>query len=305
VEAVEAVALTGSGATVNSDRKLWLAIVVSLMLHAVALSLHFTFPEASRALRNKALDIVLVNARSERKPTDAQVLAQANLDGGGTSEEDRIASTPLPPSPREQSGDDLVEQAQQRVQALEAEQRRLLTRAANSRKATPPPEDKPPSPEPTPEAPLPNGLDMASRALEMVRLEAMISRQSDEYNKRPRLKTIGTRAEEYRFARYSEDWRAKIERTGTLNYPQAARGKLSGSLTLTVTIKNDGSVKNIEIDEPSGHRVLDEAAKRIVRMASPFAEFPPDIRREIDEIAITRRWIFTSSNQLETRAPPQ
>ena len=295
--------LTGTG---NGEYRLWLAIGMSLLLHGVALSLHFGFPEASSALRNKALDVVLINARSERKPSKAQVLAQANLDGGGSSDEKRVASTPLPPSPlspREPDGGDALEQARQRIKTLEAQHRRLLTQTAQS--ALPSPEKVLPSsrPDPTsssPEPPAISGLDLGGRALEMARFEGMIARQTDEYNQRPRVKNLGTRAEEYRFARYVEDWRTKIERVGTLNYPETARGRLSGRLILTVRIRDDGSVDRVEIDRPSGHRVLDDAARRIVRMAAPFAEFPPDIRREYEVLEITRTWTFTSSNQLET-----
>jgi protein TonB len=297
-------ALTETGTATAGDRGLWLAIGVSLLLHAVALSLHFTFPDTSRTLRNKALDIVLVNARSERKPTDPQVLAQTNLDGGGNREDDVRAATPLPPSPREQTGNDL-EETQKRAQALETQQRNLLAQARKSRQMSPPPEDAPSSPEPTPsptpEPPVLNGRELASSALEMTRLEAQIARQSTEYNQRPRVKNIGTRAEEYRFAQYMEDWRNKVERIGTLNYPEAARGRLSGSLMMTVYIRGDGNVERVEIDRPSGHSVLDEAARRIVRMASPFAEFPTAIRRDTDILSITRTWTFTSSNQLQTR----
>ena len=64
----------------------------------------------------------------------------------------------------------------------------------------------------------------------MARLEGEISKTTDEYSKRPRKKFIGARTEEYRFAQYIEDWRQKIERIGTLNYLEAARGKLYGSL---------------------------------------------------------------------------
>jgi protein TonB len=268
----------------------------------VALSLHFSFPEASRTLRNKALDIVLVNARSARKPSDAQVLAQANLDGGGSSDEDRVASSPLPSSPREQAGDAL-EQAQQHVRALEAQQRHLLTQSARSEKALPPPKEAPqPLPESAPpEPPALNGLDLASRALEMARLEGKIDRQTDEYNKRPRVYHAGVRAEEYHIARYIEDWQNKVVRVGELNYPEAARGKLSGSLVLTVRIRSNGDLERVEIEERSGYHVLDEGAMRIARMAAPYAEFPPNFRREYDVLEITRIWTFTSSNRLQTK----
>ena len=280
------------------ERNLWIAIGFSVLVHAVLLSLHFKFPEASRAFQDKALDIILVNSKSARKPTDAQALAQANLDGGGNSEQDRRAKTPLPPSPKQQAGND-IERAQQRVQALEAQQRRMLEQA-KSKRAAPPKGNLEPEQQPASEQ-APSGQDLMNRALEMARLEGEIARQTDEYNKRPRVKNLGTRAEEYRYARYMEDWRIKVERVGTLNYPQAARGKLYGSLMLTVRIKKDGSVERIDIDRSSGHRVLDDAAKRIVRMAEPFAAFPADIGREIDILEITRTWSFTRSNQLETK----
>ena len=284
----------------GGPRTLWMAIGVSLLLHAVLLSLHFKFPEASRTLQYKALDIILVNARSARKPTEAQALAQANLDGGGNSERNRRARTPLPPSQREQSGNDL-EQTQKRVQALEAQQRRLLAQARGKQALPPAEEMRPqPSPEPAPEPAL-SGRDLASSALEMARLQGEIARQTDEYNTRPRVKNLGTRAEEYRFARYMEDWRLKVERVGTLNYPQAAKGKLYGSLQLSVWIKNDGTIHDVQIDRSSGQRVLDDAAKRIVAMAAPYAPFPPDIQRDTDILVITRNWTFTRGDQLETR----
>lgn len=293
-------ALTGTGMTAGAvasgSRALWMSLGVSLLLHAVLLSLHFKFPEASRELQDKALDIILVNARSARKPADPQALAQANLDGGGNSERNRRAKTPLPPSQRQQAGNDL-EQAQKRVQALEAQQRRLLAQA-RSTQALPPADEARPQPSPEPVL---SGRDLANSALEMARLQGEIARQTDEYNKRPRVKSLGTRAAEFRFSQYMQDWQNKIERVGTLNYPEAARGKLSGSLMLTVRIRSDGSVERVEVDRPSGHRVFDEAARRIVRMAEPFAEFPADIRRDYDVLAITRTWTFTSSNQLETR----
>ncbi len=281
----------------DGERNLRVALGISLLLHGVLLSLHFKFPEASRAFQDKALDIILVNAKSARAPTEAQALAQANLDGGGSSEQNRRVKTPLPPSSRQQLGNDL-EQAQKRVQSLEVQQRRLLDQTRSKRA---PPSRSEEEPQPAPET-TPSGRDLMSSALEMARLQGEISRNTDEYNKRPRVKNLGTRAVEYRFAQYMEDWRVKVERVGTLNYPEAAKGKLYGSLVLSVRIKNDGSVERVDIDRSSGHRVLDDAARRIVRMAEPFAAFPADIRRDFDILEITRTWSFTSGNQLETKS---
>ncbi len=283
--------------TPGAERTLWLAVGASLLLHALVLSLHFSFPDASRAFQDKALDIILVNSRSAHRPSDAQALAQANLDGGGNSDDKRRAKTPLPPSARQQNGAEL-EQAQRRVQDLEAQQQRLLTQAKSKTKAAPSAERQA-QPEPTPGI---SGRDLAQSALAMARLEGEIAKNVDEYNQRPRKRNIGTRADEYRFAQYVEDWRLKVERIGTLNYPEAAKGKLYGTLMLTVTIRSDGAVDKVEINRSSGHKILDDAARRIVQMAGPYAPFPPDIRRDTDILEITRSWFFTNNDSLETRS---
>ncbi|QRJ65606.1 TonB family protein [Azospira restricta] len=279
-----------------TDRKLWLAVGASLLLHGGLLSLNFQFPDATRAVKDKALEIILVNSKSARRPSEAQALAQANLDGGGNVDDNRRAKTPLPPSARQQAGADL-EQKQRRVQELEARQQKLLAEARSKATAAPQ-EQREAQPEPVPAL---SGRELASSALAMARMEAEIARNVDEYNKRPRKKNIGTRADEYRFAQYVEDWRLKVERVGTLNYPEAAKGKLYGSLVLSVSIQSDGVVQKIEINRSSGHRTLDDAARRIVQMASPYAPFPPDIRRDTDIIEITRTWSFTRGDALETR----
>ena len=274
-----------------------IALGGSLLLHAVVLSLHFSFPEASRAFEKKALDIILVNSKSAQRPSDPQALAQARLDGGGNSEQNRRVKTPLPPSPRQQHGNEL-EQAHKRIKALEAQRQRLLAQSKQPAAAVVSAE--PPAPaDPSPGV---SGADLANRALSMARLEGEIAKDVDEYNKRPRKKFIGTRSDEYRFAQYIEAWRQKVERVGTLNYPEEARGRLYGSLVLSVSIRSDGAVDKVEINRSSGQRVLDEAARRIVAMAGPYSAFPPDIRRDTDILVITRSWNFTRGDSLETQA---
>ena len=279
-----------------NNRRLEIALAVSLVIHALLLTLHFKFPQASNTMREKAMDIVLVNAKSAKKPRDAQALAQSNLDGGGNTDENRRAKTPLPPTLQQNTGND-IEQMQRRVRELEARQPPLLTQAKSLRSAAP---AQNASEQPTP-SPNISGLDLAESARAMARLEGEISKSVDEYNKRPRKKNIGARNDEYRFSQYIEAWRQKIERIGTLNYPDAARGKLYGSLVLTVTIMPDGQVARIEINRSSGHKILDDSARRIVQMASPYAAFPPEIRRDTDVLEITRTWHFTQGDQLSAK----
>ena len=291
-----AVAATPLVAEPQQSSFLGAAIFISLLVHGLLLGMHFSYPNASRVFQEKALDIILVNSKSARKPSDAQALAQANLDGGGNTKENRRAKSPLPPSPKAQEGNQL-EQAQRRVQELEAKQQRLMAQSRSKTRVAPP-SDAEAQTQPAPNV---SGRDLADSALAMARLEAEIAQKQEEYNKWPRKKNIGTRADEAKYARYVEDWRMKVEKVGNLNYPEAAKGKLYGSLTLTVTIKSDGSVSELEVTRSSGQKILDDAARRIVMMAAPYAAFPPNIRSEYDLLEITRRWNFTNSDTLETR----
>ena len=127
---------------------------------------------------------------------------------------------------------------------------------------------------------LPTANELMQRTLEAMRLEAQIAKDMDAYQKRPKRRFVGARAEEYRFARYVEDWRLKVERVGNLNYPEAARAAeaLRQPAADGRRSRADGSVENVEINRSSGQRVLDAAAVKIVEMSAPFAPFPPDIQ---------------------------
>jgi protein TonB len=280
------------------SRVLSAALMASLLLHGLFLSLHFKFPDELRwRTSNQALEVILVNASTRQRPAHSDALAQANLDGGGVAEDDRRARTPLPVIDPRRPGRDLA-QAERRVRELEAMQRKLL---AQTRERAPGVATGEESPAPADASARPQaGRDEVELSLAAMRLQAEVARNLEAYQKRPRKKFIGASAVEYRFAQYEEDWRRKIERVGTVNYPPAARGKLYGNLRMTVTLSADGSVAAVELDRSSGLKVLDEAAFRIVRLASPYAAFPPEIRRDTDLLVITRTWFFGRGDQLWT-----
>ena len=131
-----------------------------------------------------------------------------------------------------------------------------------------------------------------------MRLQAQIDRQIHEYDRqRPRKKFVGARAED-RFKDYEEEWRRKVERAGRDNFPVDERGSIYGSLRLTVSIRSDGSLQSIDLDRSSGNKALDRAEFAIVRQASPFPPFPPDIAKDYDLLVITRTWFFGRSNEV-------
>jgi len=281
------------------SRVLYASVAASLLLHAVLLSVHFRFPDETRWRSDSpALDVILVNAKTQQRPARTEALAQANLDGGGDTDQARRAKSPLPVIDPRRPGRDLA-QAERRVRELEARQRQLL---AQSRVPAPGvaagAERRAPADEATPRI---AGRDLADLSLAAMRLQAEIDRNLQAYQKRPRVKNLGASAVEYRYAHYEEEWRRKVERIGTLNYPSGARGRLYGDLQLIVTIKPNGDVHSIELLRSSGIEALDQAAFKIVKMASPYAVFPPDIRREVDLLAITRTWFFGRGDTLWTK----
>lgn len=275
-----------------SSRALVLSLAISIAIHALLLSIQFRFPDGRRPPVPNTLDVVFVNSKTKSKPLQREALAQANLDGGGNTDLDRRAKSPLPFERNADPGRDTTI-ALRRVRELEARQRQLLSQG-NANTAVPTEEAKPQTDAQTKAT----GRDLATSALAIARMEAQLSRSIDEYNKRPRKQFVGARASEYRFAQYVEDWRQKIERIGNLNYPEGARGRVYGSLRLSISINADGSLAAFEMERSSGHDVLDRAARRIVQMAAPFARFPDNIRRDTDILVITRTWHFAPGDRV-------
>ena len=140
---------------------------------------------------------------------------------------------------------------------------------------------------------------LASTQKEISRLTLEVNESSRYASKRPRRKAINASTQEYIYASYLTSWRKKVERVGNLNYPdEAKRKKLYGDLLLHVAVKADGTVQTIRVVHSSGHKILDDAAVRIVKLAAPFAPFPPEIRKRVDILDITRTWQFLNNNKL-------
>lgn len=304
---------------------LGVALVFSVVAHAILIAgLGFTKPEEKKLQdKAKALEVVLVNAKTKEAPIKADALAQSNLDRGGNTESDRRMKSPLPvpKTPPAEKADKLAaetKQAKLKAAAKQSEAPRKQQHVAEQEKPAQEVITKQQSPqkvesEPTQQAEavepeqgkheekptILNTADLVARSLDAARLEAQLSKNMDAYQKRPKRKFIGARVREYRFASYVEAWRQKVEKVGNLNYPSEAKAqKLYGRLTLTVSIRADGSVEKIELNRSSGHKVLDDAAQRIVELASPYSAFPEEVRQDTDIIEITRTWTFTREDTL-------
>lgn len=285
----------------DPSSRLDVAIFISVIFHAVVLfGVTFKLPIPKFENAVTPLEVVLVNSKSISKPHKADTLAQANLDGGGNTDDNRRAKTPFPLPPKHKQSVN-VTKAKQKMKQLEQEAKRLMT-AVNSKQKIHQSNSRLEKSEQGKK--IPDASDLIQRSREIIRLEAQIAKDYNAYQKRPKRKFIGARTKEYRFARYVEDWRIKVERIGNLNYPEAAkRDRLYGHLQLTVGIMADGNLESIEINRSSGKKILDEGAISIVKLAGQngFAPFPPDISRDTDILHITRTWVFTRSDELKSK----
>lgn len=304
---------------------LLIALAISFAVHAMLVVVHFSLPEPKLNKDNsQTLEVALVNTKTKTKPRTAEVLAQANLDRGGNTDADRKMKSALPEikgqpteftaepiaatetSPESENNSENTTQEQQRVAELEQKTRSLMTKIEAAQKVETQVNQSAAAPDPSAEsqevsAKSAKAAELMQTSLNIARLEALIAKQQDEYQKRPKRKFIGARAQEYRFAAYVESWRQKVEKIGNLNYPEAAKSqKLYGQLRMTVSIRADGSVEDIEVDKSSGHAILDNAARRIVEMSAPYAAFPEDIRKDTDILSITRTWTFSRQDSLSS-----
>ena len=272
----------------GADR-LAVTLFIATALHAlVILGVSFdafnTKPDDSAT---PTLDITVVKRQNTKPPEEYDYLADASQDGAGNTEEK------VQPQPQS------VEQAPPPVPAHEkppAPTQVLTTDTASEKVQN--------LEQPTPEQPAEpaSAEELISRSMEMLTLNQQINQNLQAYSNAPKSKFISARTKEYKYASYMRDWVAKVERVGELNYPDAARRQnLSGKLIVQVAIYADGSVRDITIRQPSGYKILDDAAVRIVKLAAPFAPFPDDIRQETDIMYITRTWVFTSGNRLQSR----
>ena len=275
-----------------------LTMFLALAFHSVLIfGVTFDFEEVITSPAQRTLEIMVVrHPNKANKPDKADFLAQTSQEGGGNLEKrakpkTRITPTTTRPTPqpsRESAGKGKPKPQAARKKTISAKQ---------AKKRRPKKRSKRPSPTKRMTA---DDL-LAQSNQEIQRLSAELDIKMEAYAKRPRRKFISAATQEYKYAAYLSAWKRKVERIGTLNFPdEAKRKKMYGNLVLHVSILRDGTIEKILLKRSSGHKVLDDAAIRIVRLAAPYAPFPKDIAAEVDVLDITRTWQFLTGNRLFT-----
>ncbi|USE36508.1 energy transducer TonB [Endozoicomonas sp. SCSIO W0465] len=264
----------------------------------VLIVLGVTFSFKDKPAPPPTLEVTLASYQSKEKPKEADYLAQINQQGSGTLEEKALPSSDQQAQFQEDTIKEVQPQSQTAAQPEHTltQQTRITTRAKSDQTVAATDDREQQEPVAVEKDQPRKHIDLKN---EIASLEAQFHQQRQMYAKRPRIKRLtaaSTLQEAGAF--YKESWRRKVEKVGNLNYPEKAREyQLYGELRLMVAINRDGTLSTVEILDSSGYQLLDDAAVRIVKMASPFAPFD-DTLKSYDIVEIIRTWRFEPGNRL-------
>jgi periplasmic protein TonB len=274
-----------------SDRMLTTCFLAALIHGIVILGVTFSAPGGGKTNGDdaRALEVILVNdqAPSVAQNPNAQYLSERTQRGSGNTlkrERTLIPKSSLMPVERPgiPSGEGLAAMqagtvtGDEELIATQQPGQKILYFASST--AAPVPSQMPLLLEKRPDlgmTPNDDGVELRMRGESMHQLWiAADTRESD-------------------VAVYLDSWRRKIERVGTMNFPDIARRqKLSGTPVIEVTIGANGNLLQTIVRRTSGHPEIDEAAMRILKLAAPFDPFPGELSAKHDEIRIAYEWQF-------------
>jgi protein TonB len=271
------------------------ALLLALAVHAaLILSVSFSASNA-KPYKTPQIEVTLAIQPSAAAPDLARQIAQANQEGSGDEAEINEIST----SNNLQADTSSMQQALlQAPQEQVAQQRSAVaTTAMTQRSVT---TDK------TDEEQRENNMqglnpEIEQLSLEVASLQAELDDETRTSADQPRVRRLtAASAKQSVDAAYLLDWRRRLEAVGNQYYPEASiRYGMYGNLRMLVVIRQDGSLEDIQVLSSSGYAVLDEAAIKIVRMAAPYAPFPPELKATTDKLEIVRTWYF-QENQLSS-----
>ncbi len=261
-----------------------LALCISLFIHIIFLSVRWGFGEIENRRLNTPLSVVLVNASNKTPPKEATKLAQADLQGGGKTENQDATALH-----RARLG------AEARLEVLEKQQKQMLARLREEQLRS---------------GGRKSGDDQKITP-QLNSLEAELAKRLQADGREPRRKVLtGTNAKAVTFAHYYDAMRQKIEAYGSAFFPRANGRPLYGSLVIVVSVDAQGRITTnaqgkdgLLIGRTSGNPELDRQAIAIVRASAPFGPFPSEMRNQIDVLDWVSTFEFArdGSDRLELR----
>jgi protein TonB len=263
-------------------------LLLALAFHALFI-LGVTFTREQHPRSASTLEITLAQYKSDKAPQRADFIAQHNQEGSGTLDEKALLTTRKTADFHDNVIRDISPTRQSAALKQKSEQKAQIATRNRAKHKTALHNDKD-----TPTQQAESDVTVQQRSLEIASLEAKLDIQRQAYAARPRVRRLTSLATKHsEDAQYLNQWRERIESVGNRNYPEQARAKdIYGELRLMVALLPNGEVDEVKVLKSSGHKLLDEAAIRIVHLAAPYDAFPVDMRRQVDVLEIIRTWRF-------------
>jgi len=289
----------------HHNAKFVLSLFIALILHAfIIFKVGFSLPEKNQYIP-PTLDVIINPTDTQeklKKNQDIDFYAQSNRTGGGQHERKEKPANVLRATPKlkkqitEKSSPTKENKHLATLSQLTTDSASKVKAAKLQNKIALKSQTKPKQKKQL-EKPQMDLQFLSNLKQQIIDLEADIDTQTKVYSKRSKHKYLNASTAKALDAQYIRQWTRKIERIGNLNYPAKARKSgLSGKLILSVTINPQGKIIDIKVRKSSQHKILDNAAIRIVKLSSPFAPVPKQVLQNNSALVITRTWLFTQKN---------
>lgn len=286
-----------------ADRLGSMLFLAALAHGIVILGVTFTADPLPDSETLPSLRVTLLNdsREIERDPDDSEFLADADRRGGGPVEEgQRVTTTLAADDPTMRLGEPLATDQLDAVPGTPTEQfEQLVARGRTDVATRVIPEVSGESVStPTQVPALILQSEQRTVAAE-VDVEASVPRSVAEEG----IASPNTR--ESALAAYLVDWRRRVERIGTGNFPRRLLevGSQLAKPTLEVTLAADGQLERVRVRRSSGNAEIDQAAVAILRRAAPFDPLPGSIRAEYDVLRFAYDWEFSPGREAAPDGP--
>ncbi len=275
----------------------------SVLLHAaLILGVSFKLPDiAARANTDNNLEVVLVNNKNNQEIDDAELISSNGNMGGG--DDNREGSTPLPWKAVNASPIQSFEKTARKTTRTQVSPDQLITASSGDVVVA---KLRPINTQQQMEGSKTGRDKVTTNALmlERERLIAKTAKDWENYQKRPRKKYVGPTTKGHGAAKYLDSWKKRVVTVGNANYPLQIKARgLHGTLIMSIEINSNGTINDVKIIHPSPHKLLNDAALRIVRDASPFEAFPDEeYFKNTNILVITRAIHFLPDNRFDSTA---
>ena len=286
---------TAASPQVSSNDRISFTLLLAIAAHAlIILGIGFELVR-SHSAPPSTIEVILTKTQNVDTPEDAKVISEHNQKQSGSVDFDSRPTSPSLTQKTLQGNDQASTKEILENTTIAAENVMVVHKNTNKNDLS----ERVAVTEPNPI----NQQELRKNQQNVAQLVSELREEQQLYAKRPRINHIDTLSAKSAIeAKYIKDWVEKVEIIGNINYPsQARRKKLSGTLILSVLVNSDGAVISTSVQQGSGKKLLDDAAKKIVRLASPFKRFPSEMSEQYDQLMITRTWIYHSDKRLTTK----